>query len=59
MPIRGELSLKGELVLRQLRQEAEAERITCRLAVDDDMPRPPDASPLHSAQSRRTNGVDL
>ena len=59
MPIRGELSLKGELILRQLRQEVEAERIASHMAIDDDAPRPPEVNPLHSAQSRRTSGVAL
>ena len=56
MPIRGELSLRGELVLRELRQEAEAEQLLLRLAVDDDEPKPPQLGPMDSAQSRRANG---
>ena len=40
MPIRGELSLRGELLLRELRQEAEAEQLAVRLAADDDVPKP-------------------
>ena len=56
MPIRGELSLRGELLLRELRQEAEAEQIAVRLAADDDVPKPPELGPMHSPQSRRTKG---
>jgi len=52
---RGRLSLAGELVLMQLRDEARRER----LLVDDDMPRVPDCDPLASAQSRRAAGVEV
>lgn len=41
--------LMAEAVIAQLRQEAEQ----ARHRVDDDAPRPPEASPLDSAQSRR------
>jgi len=59
MPIRGELSLRGELVLRQLRQEAEAEQLSLLLDVDDDEPKPPQVNPMDSPQSRRTNGIAI
>jgi len=59
MPIRGELALKGELILRELRLEAQAEELARHIAIDDDVPYPPDPSPMTSPQSRRTNGVAL
>lgn len=57
MPIRGELSLRGELLLRELRQEAELEQISLRLGTDDDVPKPPELGPMHSPQSRRASGA--
>ena len=59
MPIRGELSLRGELLLRELRFEAEAERLASHLALDDDEPKPPQLGPMDSPQSRRTNGTAI
>jgi len=43
--------LMAEAVMAQLRQEAEQQRHQ----LDDDAPRPPEPSPLDSAQSRRSS----
>jgi hypothetical protein len=49
---RGRLSLAGELVLLQLRDEARRE-------ADDDAPRVPECSPLDSAQARRAAVLEV
>lgn len=51
MPIRGELSLRGELLLRELRLEAEAERMASHLAVDADELKPPQLGPMDSLKA--------
>lgn len=49
---RGRLSLAGELILMQLRDEARHE-------ADDDAPRVPECSPLDSAQARRAMALEV
>lgn len=51
---RSRLILKADLLIRELQEQARYERNRARFsAPDDDTPRPPEASPLDSAQSRR------
>lgn len=50
---RGQLSLLGELTIRQLRDEAHKERHL----VDDDLPNVPDC-PMSNPQSRR-HGINV
>jgi hypothetical protein len=50
---RSRLILHADVLLAELREEARYERNRARFQPDDDTPRPPEASPLDSAQSRR------
>jgi hypothetical protein len=50
---RSRLILHADVLLAELREEARYERNRARFQPDDDTPRPPEASPLDSAQARR------
>ena len=50
---RSRLILQADLVIRELQEQARYERCRARFQPDDDTPRPPEPTPLDSAQARR------
>ena len=51
---RSRLSLQADLLIRELQERGRYERNRARFsAPDDDTPRPPEPTPLDSAQRRR------
>jgi hypothetical protein len=56
---RGRLSLLGEALILELKEEGRLERALARFQPDDDTTYPPDGDPMASAQSRRSLPVEI